>query len=79
MKSQAINLLKERTKNVQEWFNELTQRQDNIDESIEKEADEIEKELEIIFEQEADMIEQETEDQFNREADEIEQEISNQK
>lgn len=42
---------------------------------IEREADEIEEELEQIFDKEADIIENEI---YNNEADEIEKDITNQ-
>jgi len=65
-------LVRQKTKKIDENVSKLADRQDKTDKMIESEAEEIESEIEKILEQEADMIEKDMEDQFNKEADEIE-------
>mgnify|MGYP003495902041 CR=1 FL=1 len=70
------NLVRQKTKKIDENVLKLADRQDLIDKTIEDEANEIEKDLEKIFTQEADMIEKDLEEQYKREADEIEKELN---
>ena len=70
------NLVRQKTKKIDENVLKLADRQDLIDKTIEDEANEIEKDLEKIFTQEADMIEKDLEDQYKMEADDIEKEIN---
>ena len=70
------NLVRQKTKKIDENVLKLADRQDLIDKTIEDEADEIEESLEKIYEQEADMIERDLEEQYKREADEIEKELN---
>lgn len=70
------NLVRQKTEKIDKNVSKLSDRQDKADEMIEREADEIEEELEQIFEKEADMIENEIIAQFEKEADEIESNLS---
>lgn len=70
------NLVRQKTKKIDENVSKLSDRQDLTDKKIEDEADEIEEQIEKILEQEADMIENEINTQFEREADEIESNLS---
>jgi hypothetical protein len=70
------NLVRQKTKKIDENTQKLADRQDLTDKMIESEADEIEQELEQIFNKETDMIETEIKTQFEKEADEIESEIN---
>jgi len=65
-------LLRQKLKNLHENLSKLVDRQEEIIETIEHEADEIEEELEKIYNEEVDTIEKEMLDQFNKEVDEIE-------
>ena len=69
------NLVRQKTKKLDENVSKLADRQDKTDKMIEDEADEIESEIEKILNEEADMIENEI---YNKEADEIEKDITNQ-
>lgn len=69
-------LVRQKAKKLEENTQKLADRQDLTDKTIEREADEIESELEKIYKQEADMIEQDLEDQYKMEADEIEKELN---
>lgn len=69
------NLVRQKTKKIDENVSKLADRQEIIDKTIEREADEIESEIERILSEEADMIEDEI---YNKEADEIEKDITNQ-
>lgn len=69
-------LLRQKTKKLDENVSKLADRQDLTDKLIEDQADEIEEELEQIFEKEADMIENEIKTQHEKEADEIETELN---
>lgn len=68
-------LLRQKSKKIDENLSKLVDRQEEIIETIEDEANEIEERLEEIYKQEADMIESELEDQYKKEADDIESEI----
>jgi len=68
-------LLRQKTKKLDENVSKLADRQRMVDEAIEHESEEIESEIERILQEEVDMIENE---QFNQEAQEIESELSNQ-
>ena len=70
------NLVRQKTEKIDKNVSKLSDRQDKTDEMIEREADEIEEELEQIFEKEADMIENEIIAQFEKEADDIESNLS---
>jgi len=65
-------LLRQKSKKLDENLSKLVDRQEEIIETIEHEADEIEEELEKIYNEEVDTIEKEMLDQFNKEVDEIE-------
>lgn len=66
------NLIRQKTKKIDENVSKLADRQDLTDKMIESEADEIEQEIEQIHNKEADMIESEIKKQHESEADEIE-------
>jgi len=70
------NLVRQKTKKLDENVSKLADRQDKTDKMIEDEADEIEASLEEIYKKEADTIESELEDQYKKEADKIESEIN---
>ena len=70
------NLVREKTKKIDQNVSKLADRQDLTDKMIENEADEIEEQLEKIFKEEADMIEQLLEDQYKKEAQDIENELN---
>lgn len=69
------NLVRQKTKKIDENVSKLADRQDLTDKMIEDEANEIEDQIEQILNEEADMIENEI---YNMEADEIEKDITNQ-
>lgn len=69
------NLVRQKTKKIDENVSKLADRQDLTDKMIEDEANEIEDQIERILNEEADMIENEI---YNMEADEIEKDITNQ-
>lgn len=69
-------LLRQKTKKLDENVSKLADRQDLTDKLIEDQAEEIEEELERIYEQEVDMIENEIKTQHEKEADEIETELN---
>jgi hypothetical protein len=69
------NLVREKTEKLDQNVSKLADRQELTDKTIEREADEIEEQIEQIYNQEADMIEDEI---YNQEADEIEKVITNQ-
>lgn len=69
------NIVRQKTKKIDENVSKLADRQDMIDKTIEHEADEIESKIEQILNEEADMIENEI---YSMEADEIEKDITNQ-
>lgn len=73
------NLVREKTKKIDENVSKLADRQQKTDEMIESESEELEKEFEKIYEEEATLIERDMEDSFNKEADSIESELTNQK
>jgi len=70
------NLVRQKTKKLDENVSKLADRQDLTDKTIEDEADEIESSLEKIYQQEAEMIERDLEEQYKREALEIENELN---
>lgn len=69
-------LLRQKTKKLDENVSKLADRQDLTDKLIEDQAEEIEEELERLYEQEVDMIENEIKTQHEKEADEIETELN---
>lgn len=70
------NLVRQKTKKIDENVSKLADRQEMTDKMIEKESEEIESEIERILQEEADMIETEIDEQLNREADSIEEELN---
>lgn len=70
------NLVRQKTKKIDENVSKLSDRQDLTDKLIEDEANEIEASLEQIYKEEADSIERDLEDQYKKEAQEIENEIN---
>lgn len=69
-------LVRQKTKKLDENVSKLADRQDVTDKMIEDEADEIEASLEKIYQEEWNAIEKELEDQYKKEADQIESEIN---
>lgn len=70
------NLLRQKTKKLDENVSKLSDRQDIIDKAIEDEGEEIERQLEEIYKAEWDAIERELEDQYKKEAQDIENELN---
>ena len=70
------NLVRQKTKKLDENTQKLADRQDLTDKMIESEADELEEQIEQLYEMEADKLEQEIDDMLNKEFDEIENEIN---
>lgn len=70
------NLIREKTKKIDENVSKLADRQEMTDKMIENESEEIESEIERILQEEAQMIELEIDEQLNKEADEIEKTIN---
>jgi len=70
------NLVRQKTKGIDEDVSILVDRQELIDKTIEDEADSIEESLDKIYKEEADMIEQSIENVYRAEADEIEKSIN---
>lgn len=69
-------LVRQKTKKLDENVSKLADRQDLTDKTIEDEANEIESSLEKIYKEEWNAIEKELEDQYKKEADQIESEIN---
>lgn len=69
-------LVRQKTKKLDENVSKLADRQDLTDKTIEDEANEIEASLEKFYQEEWNAIEKELEDQYKKEADQIESEIN---
>lgn len=67
------NLIRQKTKKIDENTQKLVDSEEEIKKMIEDEADEVESDIEKILNEEADMIESEM---YNKEADQIESEIN---
>jgi len=70
------NLVRQKTKKIDENTQKLVDGEEEIKKMIEDEANEIESDIEKILNEEADMIEKDREEQINKEADQIESEIN---
>lgn len=71
------NLVRQKTKKIDENVSKLADRQDKTDRMIESEADEIEKLIEQNIDFEADEIEKQIQEQIDKEIEEIESNQSN--
>jgi hypothetical protein len=71
------NLVRQKTKKIDENVSKLADRQDLTDKMIESEADEIEKLIEQNIDFEADEIEKQIQEQIDKEIEEIESNQSN--
>jgi signal transduction histidine kinase len=72
------NLVRQKTKKIDENVSKLADRQEKTDKMIESEADEIEKLIEQNIDFEADEIEKQIQEQIDKEIEEIESNQSNQ-